>query len=187
MEIHSAKAKPIEQEGRYLILLFGPDKLLKTAAAYMRARYRDYTVNIRSTDNPADSYAESTPCEIRVLIDSPFASRFAEMYSAAGLPMRLMSWDGEKLVDQAEPSVPQAVKVEAQLRLSNGTYVDRDIAISRAAAHMKMTVASVLALDEVTLMSLIDLAYGQPPTPEPIKVQEEAPVAAPVRKKKGKG
>ena len=184
MEVTSLRAKPIEQEGKDLILLFGPDAILKTAAAYLRTQYRGHTVNIRSTDNPLDSYAEGTPCEMRVLIHSGFSDQIAEMYRRAGLPMRVMRWDGEKLIDMdgfEAPAKEQPSALPPQLRLENGTYVDRNLALENAARHMGMTLAAVMALDEQTILSMVELAYNQPKTPERVVVQ------SPARKKKGKG
>ena len=183
MEVTSVRAKPIEQEGKDLILLFGPDAVLKSAAAYLRATYRAHTVNIRSTDNPADSYAEGTPCEMRILIESGFAPAFLEMYKRAGLPFRLMRWDGEKLIDcdatDEKPS-PPPVALPSQLRLENGTYVDRNLALENAARHMNMTLSAVITMDDQTILSMVELAYNQPKTPERVVIQ-------PPRKKKGKG
>jgi hypothetical protein len=189
MQITSMKAKPIETEGRYLILLFGPNAILKTAAAYLRKRHRDYTVNIRSTDNPADSYAEGTPCEMRIIIESGFSNVFVKMYADAGLSTRVMRWNGETLDDIEEgdgsADVPHASPQAVMHQLSSGEMVSRELAIARAAEYLNMTVPALMALDEKTISSSIELAYSQPKVPEPIGAQDSA-VAEVRRKKKGK-
>lgn len=179
MQINSLKAKPIETEGRYLILLFGPDAVLKAAAAHLRQRHRDYTVNIRSTDNPADAYAEGTPCEMRVIIDGGFSKHFISMYEQAGLPVRVMRWDGQALSDVEEgdgsSAAAQPEGQPAMHRLESGEWVQRALALERAADHLNMTVAALTALDEKTINATIEMAYTQPKMK--LDVSHQAPVA----------
>lgn len=163
MQITSAKAKPIEQEGRYLILLFGPDRELKAIASHARARFPGHTVNIRSTDNPLDAYAEHTPCSMRIIIDNPQGRSVAKLYEESGLSFTLMSWNGSELA-ASDGKAEELTKTTASdlpiLRLSNGTVIERGPALERAAKAMGMSLAAFSALDEKTILGAVEVAIG---------------------------
>ena len=185
MELKTAKARPIEQEGRFIVLVFGPDRELKTIAAHARARWAGYSVNIRSTDNPADSYAEHTPCHLRIIVDTPMGRRFAQMYEEAGLAFKLMRWDGEALHDSDGKPLPQTLASADLpiLRLTDGSIVERAPAIERAAKAMGMSVAALSALDDETIIATIELALAkQPEAPQKRKRAPRAERSEPLQK-----
>lgn len=176
MELKQAKAKPIAQEGRFLILLFGPDKDLKAIAAHVRARYAGHSVNIRATDNPLDAYAEHTPCESRIIVDNANGRAVAKLYDEAGLSYSLMRWDGEILRDSSGEAPAEIAPVSDSpiLRLSDGSIVDRDEAITKAAKALGMTKTALSSMDDTTIIATVELALNRPkrgraakPKPEP--------------------
>lgn len=175
MELKTAKAQPIHQEGRFLVLIFGPDKDLKHIAQHARSRYAGFTVNVRSTDTPADAYAEHTQCNMRIIVDNWAGRQVARLYDQAKLEYKLMSWDGTALHDSSgvvedEPVAPTA----GFITLSDGRTVDRAYGLERAAKQMGMTVAALASLDDQTLSATVEIAIGKS-DPSPV------PAAAPKR------
>lgn len=167
MELRNAKAKPIEIEGRNLILIFGPDKELKRIAAAARSQFNGYTINIRSTDNPPDAYAEGTPCEMRIIIDNQNGRQIARLYQAVNFPVRMMRWDGERLsdVNASAPVLEVPASSGEDVVLSNGTRVPRDVALELGARAMNMSPAAFSALDEGTISASVELAMDAAPKP----------------------
>lgn len=169
---------------RPLVLLFGPDHLLREAAKHVRHRHPEVKLQLRATDNKlyaeADHIALNADVAGTVLIaGGAFDADFYNAITAAGKKCKVMTFEDGVLADydqDAEKAKAAKSKEEEQaalgtlpegqtIKLSNGTLVERGAALAKAASNMNMSGEMLDALDDDTKMTAIHAAYGVPYEP----------------------
>jgi hypothetical protein len=177
-----AEAKPVKS-GKPLVLLYGPDNILKAAAASLRSQLPDCDVNLRATDiDPG--MADITECQRRIVITSARSDMWHAIYLQHNFKTESAEWRGTELklgspgvVESPKGPSSEAVAPPAgkRLVLQDGTSVDHDISMKRGADNLGVTVAILDAMDESTRMVAIHAAYD-------LKYDPPARVSVPVAK-----